>query len=602
MANVLNSKAYTSEHSDVLKKTVWFKKRTTGGSHHRHNWRKKEHDDEKNRPVSLRFDEEKEELVDSRVDILTPFVADLCKPSRPRFEYSDLVRGKYVSRAGIVNLNCHLGQRKLLETEIEFYAKVAAKGKPALVIYAGSASCEHLPVILEMFPLLKFILVDPNYHLIDSDLQYVYQNIPVIAKNNWTLFKSQLRKGTKGRHAHNRKNTLQMLTTKFWDGSVNDVIETTRKFFWEGGLENPTVAQMMSKMKDFDENHTSLVEDVMKSDTSVYIIQDYMTLDLTRKLKASVESYRAKVGETPMYFLTDIRTVEFLSEPHDLDILWNSALQVIYLKVLEPDYSMLKFRPPFFADLKSSETKWFTKFCAGNGDVPPGKEFIAGVMRDDLAFVKEQYQIDLLGNYLNGDFWYFDGTVLTQPWAPRTSSETRLFVSFKNLTDPPIRYDNFEWEDKFMWFRFHRTFSYNPIFYEILGPMWDYDGCHDCMREIMILGEYMLGVPTIETNLDAIAELLKKKKYRTKLEQLYRLINKYTFFDLSRKNFKCPWHGTIRQTPVAIKPILTDSKLLKQYSLTPDKPPVLIHSEGAVGFTDRDVSKICCALIHGDTN
>jgi hypothetical protein len=85
--------------------------------------------------------------------------------------------------------NCHLGQRKLLLTEIEFYNKCIELNKENnIVIYGGSASCEHLPIILEMFPKLKFILVYPNYHSIDYKYKYIYQNVNAISPDNNKLF------------------------------------------------------------------------------------------------------------------------------------------------------------------------------------------------------------------------------------------------------------------------------------------------------------------------------------------------------------------------------------------------------------------------------
>ena len=88
------------------------------------------------------------------------------------------------------NTNCHLGQRKLLLTEIEFYNKCIDMTKENnIVIYAGSASCEHLPVILEMYPKLKFILIDPFYHSIDYKYKYIYLNVNAISLDNNKLFK-----------------------------------------------------------------------------------------------------------------------------------------------------------------------------------------------------------------------------------------------------------------------------------------------------------------------------------------------------------------------------------------------------------------------------
>lgn len=115
-------------------------------------------------------------------------------PDLYEYEYNHIPRTlKYTMSSGIINKNCHFGQRKLLLTEIEYY-NMLNKSKEYLVVYPGSASCEHLPVILQLFPNLKFLLIDPNYHSIDNKFKfkYVYQNSDVVSNTNHKTFLSQL--------------------------------------------------------------------------------------------------------------------------------------------------------------------------------------------------------------------------------------------------------------------------------------------------------------------------------------------------------------------------------------------------------------------------
>jgi cap2 methyltransferase len=53
----------------------------------------------------------------------------------------------------------HWGQRKLLLSEIEFLTKYGVSG--ATVVYAGAAPGTHTRYLIELFPELKFVLVDP---------------------------------------------------------------------------------------------------------------------------------------------------------------------------------------------------------------------------------------------------------------------------------------------------------------------------------------------------------------------------------------------------------------------------------------------------------
>jgi len=275
-------------------------------------------------------------------------------------------------------------------------------------------------------------------------------------------------------------------------------------------------------------------------------------------------------------FVTDIRTSVFGGSPHDIDILWNSALQIIYLQTIQPKWSMLKFRPPFFGDHKSEETAWFDRVMHGD-PAPEGHQLIAATMRADLEYVRDNYGLDLWGNYMRGFFDNLDGTVLTQPWSPVVSSECRLFVSQEQI-QKTRRYDHLKWENKFMWFRYHRAHAYVGCMYEAIraGGDWHYDACQDCARELMILGEYMIWEDThvpagMETDLNAITAKLKTKAGQRRLHELYALINKYTFFDLSRRNFKNPWHGRLRSPPEDVRPIIVSSGKLTQYSVAPGK-------------------------------
>lgn len=65
-------------------------------------------------------------------------------------------------------IKCHWGQRKLLYTEIEFLNLVSKylKLEECLIVYIGSAPCIHLPIILEMYKNLHFLLIDPAKFLI----------------------------------------------------------------------------------------------------------------------------------------------------------------------------------------------------------------------------------------------------------------------------------------------------------------------------------------------------------------------------------------------------------------------------------------------------
>jgi len=86
------------------------------------------------------------------------------KDGDPTRDYTEAKRAKTVE---------HLGQRKLLLSEIEFLTHHLKEGDT--VVYAGSAPGTHLPLLTEMFPGIKMILYDP--HKFDPNARSVTKNI-----------------------------------------------------------------------------------------------------------------------------------------------------------------------------------------------------------------------------------------------------------------------------------------------------------------------------------------------------------------------------------------------------------------------------------------
>lgn len=82
-------------------------------------------------------------------------------PEFPKLRYSNKINPRPP--------NTHWGQVKLLFSEIEFLVESLSmdKGKskgtsPSIVVYAGAASGQHIPILARMFPTLLFILYDPE--------------------------------------------------------------------------------------------------------------------------------------------------------------------------------------------------------------------------------------------------------------------------------------------------------------------------------------------------------------------------------------------------------------------------------------------------------
>lgn len=92
------------------------------------------------------------------------------KTKNKLFKFNRLLNDKvpkkeyYSLKNSELNLvSCHLGQRKLLFSEIEFLSIVAKDNNLSdyLVVYIGAAAGYHFPVLHRMFPEVKFLLIDP---------------------------------------------------------------------------------------------------------------------------------------------------------------------------------------------------------------------------------------------------------------------------------------------------------------------------------------------------------------------------------------------------------------------------------------------------------
>jgi hypothetical protein len=92
--------------------------------------------------------------------VIQTVVRDLVCPGSPTLPYR--------RRSGETKSVCHWGQRKLLLSEVEFLNEYLPSNIIALVIYAGAAPGHHIPLLSDMFPNLRFILVDPSPFEIDE--------------------------------------------------------------------------------------------------------------------------------------------------------------------------------------------------------------------------------------------------------------------------------------------------------------------------------------------------------------------------------------------------------------------------------------------------
>ena len=107
----------------------------------------------------------------------------------------------------------HMGQRKLLMSEIEFLTMYVQPDKQYTVIYAGAAPGTHITILIQLFPNVKFELYDTNKF---SSLLYNNSNV--------RIYKSYFLPNIATKYANN-KNILfisDIRTNNKDEGIIND--------------------------------------------------------------------------------------------------------------------------------------------------------------------------------------------------------------------------------------------------------------------------------------------------------------------------------------------------------------------------------------------
>jgi hypothetical protein len=424
----------------------------------------------------------------------------------PEYRYADLGELDYLDTYKIQRHGCHHGQRKLLMTEIQFFSNHECD----VIVYTGSAPSQKLPMLLDMFPRKKFLLIDPNYHQFAAPFVLVYQNTHVIDKGNWKDSAGDARRGNKGKEGAKRYENIRTSLAAPVYGAANQMVNMLDIY------EPKHIAAMDGVHSKFKEDrYVTLFGDIVSGDDRVYVIQDYMGRELADLLAKSKEA-----AKTTVSFVSDIRTNLFAGHPTDVELMWNDALQIMVLKKLRPMYSMLKFHPPYMVGDAVQQ------FVDGKlKSKVPGME--ATIMAD-FDYVRAEYGLDMLGEYAkrNNKYPYFAADIVyVQAWAPTGSSEARLII--KDVDAPWHNYSPREWDRRFSYNKFMRGVAYYGTFYDKLKGRRDHpwDACYDCMLDIFILGNYLWRSDGLTMDAPMIAAKLEKCANQDKLIELRRRID-----------------------------------------------------------------------------
>lgn len=381
-----------------------------------------------------------------------PYILELHMNAPLLVEVNDIPRSEpYTSSRGQLRITQHNGQLKLLLTEIQFLTLMLGKhDDAAVVIYAGSSPSHKLGILLEMFPNVKFILVDPNEHKIMYTRGNQYSDDA--AASLLTYFK--VAKGNRFGLSGRRVNV-------YGRGVVD-----------RDGLDADAL------------KYPSGLADILADDAAtsrVCIIEDYMTNDLASTLAPLTR------GTRPVYFVSDIRSYDEGTFPTNAHIIWNNIMHYAWLSRLNPAAFMIKYHPPYISN------------------EPPKYEPYMMTDVDEYPVSAEKIHMDLAAGmytYLAHDHMFL------QSFAPQSSSEVRLVGSAVELTHYSVR----EFEDKLYYYNaIHRNVGNNRANKKYADTSCGIDTCADCALMCHILREYYVkyhGIDTRESVVDMVKRIL----------------------------------------------------------------------------------------------
>lgn len=382
--------------------------------------------------------------------------------------------------------SCHIGQFKLLLAEINATNMFLNRHTdPGIIIYAGSAPSMKLLFLMKMFPNVKFILIDPNEFFIYDDkydLPHYVRQDPSYVKHGakWGGIHTDYQNRIKHKdeyvylsHTDSNMYTSNVYKSKYglYYNPATNKLESFSKPTSYGARErriNQHVGEfnMMSPRAGKESIKFAFAADVKKN--KVFFIEEYFTSDLARIIAEVQVDY----PNVKTMFWSDIRTnLESENAPKDEDIMLNNAWTYVWLRILKPKLSMLKFRTPFFNDPETIDISVYKQFF------------------DEAA----QYGFDWNKSreWLKGKYSFFPGTIELQCWHGAYSKETRLIVKHEDvINNNMIEYDVQEYDEKFNYFNNIQRFAIyytNPFANEDLG----FDHCYDCSMTAKIFADYM---------------------------------------------------------------------------------------------------------------
>ncbi len=214
----------------------------------------------------------------------------------------------------------------------------------------------------------------------------------------------------------------------------------------------------------------------------VEIYQEYMTDDVAKKFQ-----------NQDILFVSDIRT-----DPTEKGVHSDMLMQQQWHMIMNPLVSMFKFRLPYTKVSNASEV---------STSIKPDKKSGGDRVKDKVSGAAEPYTGDI------NKYPYLDGEIFIQPWAPVTSTETRLLAyRFKGKSPPMKEYNSTLYEAQ-MFRHSLITRQLQNFKHCVCGEGIDY--CWDCRAEIEILAMFLASRSEVDLKSVGVSEDFIAKNAKT---------------------------------------------------------------------------------------
>jgi len=322
----------------------------------------------------------------------------------------------------------HIGQRKLFINELQFLNKHITPGNyNNFVIYAGGSPGHHMYELSRYYPDVKFIIIDPSRH------QSYITDILEMKGINKCDYQRVIYYDTNNKYIKKLDNLDQL--NEFFDDGVRILI-----------LQQLCTSELLLDIKSR-----------LPSNSNIYLWSDIRTND--------AESGKYGYDKGGKRYNMTVLGKERVT---DGDITWNLVLQYNWLKSLEPDVCMFKFRLPFYKN-----------------DIDNIKTYMENNKQD----FDQSPELDIINNYNNKTMLYPKGKIYIQPWQGVKSTESRLVIKKSNIYNL-IKYDSHEYDDRFNYYnlieRVIRKHNNGTRYYK-----YGYCECNDCAIELDTFKEYV---------------------------------------------------------------------------------------------------------------